>query len=76
MGNWYNFKIKCKDNHITIWADKVKKIDVKDDCSFGNDSAKGGDLPYAPSPNMYHGHCGFYIEDCKVEYDNFNIKSI
>jgi hypothetical protein len=76
FGKWYNYKIRCLESRITIWVDGVKKIDVKDDGSFGNDSARGGDIPYAPSPTMYHGHCGFYIEDCEVEFDNLNIKSI
>lgn len=75
INTWRNIRIVKQGNHIQIYVDAVKKIDIVDDGTIGTDS-NTGQHPAAPSGKMKHGYFALYNEDCESGYDTITLNQI
>ena len=69
---WNNMRILKTNNHITVFINGIKYVDIIDDGSFGTDSDTGK-KPAPPSAKLKHGNIGLYCEDCNALYSNFSV---
>lgn len=68
FNTWYHFRVKTSYRNIKVWIDNVLMCDITDDGTIGFDSITEGNAQW--SSVMTNGRLGFYVEDCKGEFDN------
>lgn len=74
LDTWYNFRVKAVGRNIKVWINDELMCDVTDDGTIGFDSITGG-LAQVSSV-MSNGKIGFYVEDCKGQFDNIYVNNI
>jgi len=66
-------RIRKEEQHIEVWVNNTKYIDIVDDGTVGN---FGEVEPFAPTEAMYEGFIGPYVEDAEGFYSNWTITPI
>lgn len=74
LQTWYKFRIKTTGKRIQVWINDSLMCDITDDGSIGYDSITGNNpIGWGASQTMSCGKVGFYVEDCKGEFDNIKV---
>lgn len=73
LQTWYKFRVKAVYQRIQVWINDALMCDITDNGTIGYDGITGGVAQW--SSTMTNGKLGFYVEDCKGEFDNIIVVS-
>jgi hypothetical protein len=75
LQTWYKFRVVATGNNIKVYINDVLKADVTDNGTIGTDGITNTNpIGWGASCQLMYGRLGFYVEDCKGEFDNIVVQ--